>query len=162
MAARSIPICDRLCLWAGTGFGLGFVSPVAPGTVGSLPGVVLAYAVTALPLWLQLPVALGFTLLAIPVCEVSERLLGIQDDGRIVADEWMLFPVAVIGLPLAQLPWWAMAMFFIVVRFLDIVKLPPAHRLQNIPGGRGIVIDDFVSNLYALGVNGLLYWCVFR
>lgn len=157
MGTRGLTRSGRLCFWAGTGFGLGLLAPVAPGTVGSIPGLALAYAVTALPLALQLPAALGFTLLAIPVCEISERILGIQDDGRIVADEWMLLPVAVIGLPLAQLPWWTVAVFFAVIRFFDIVKLPPARRLQSIPGGRGIVADDFFANLYALGANWLLY-----
>ena len=151
----------KLCVFVASGFGLGLVAPFAPGTFGSLPGVALAYAVAALPLALQIPACLGFTLLAIPFCDVAERALGIKDDGRITADEWMLFPIAVIGLPLAALPWWAMALFFVVVRVVDIVKPAPARQLQAIPGGRGIVIDDFVANLYSLAVNWALYWLIF-
>ena len=152
---------DRFCLFVATGFGLGLVAPFAPGTFGSAPGVALAYATTALPLWAQIPACLGFTLLAIPFCDRAEKLLGIKDDGRITADEWMLFPLAVAGLPLAALPWWAMALFFVVVRVVDIVKPAPARQLQAIPGGRGIVIDDFVANLYSLAVNWALYWLIF-
>ena len=92
-------------------------------------------------------------LLAIPVCGAAERALGIKDDGRIAADEWMLFPVAVVGIPLAELPWWAMAAFFCVVRFVDIVKPWPCRGLQALPGGRGVVADDFFANLYSLAVN---------
>ncbi len=73
----------------------------------------------------------------------------------------MLFPLAVAGLPLAALPWWAMALFFVVVRVVDIVKPAPARQLQSIPGGRGIVIDDFVANLYSLAVNWALYLLLF-
>ena len=152
---------ERFCLFVASGFGLGLVAPVAPGTVGSLPGVALAYAVCALPLGLQIPACLGFTLLAIPFCDVAERLLGIKDDGRITADEWMLYPIAFVGLPIASLPWWSMLVFFCVVRFVDIVKPWPCRGLQAIPGGRGIVIDDFFANLYSLAVNWAIYLTVF-
>ena len=152
----------KLCLFVATGFGLGLIAPVAPGTLGSIPGVALAYAVCALPAWLQIPVCLGFTLLAVPFCDVAERMLGIKDDGRITADEWMLYPIALIGIPLAELPWWSMAVFFAVIRFFDIVKPPPARGLQAIPGGRGIVIDDFFANLYSLAANWLIYWFLWR
>ncbi|MBR7180021.1 MAG: phosphatidylglycerophosphatase A, partial [Kiritimatiellae bacterium] len=104
----------------------------------------------------------GFTLLAIPFCEAAEKSLGIKDDSRITADEWMLFPIAVAGLPLASLSWKAMAVFFVVTRLFDIVKPPPARRLQEIPGGRGIVVDDFVANLYSLAANWAIYLVFFR
>jgi len=155
-------LSKRVALFLATGFGLGLYAPFAPGTFGSLPGVPLAYAVAALPFFLQVPVCLVLTLLAIPICDSAERTLGLVDDGRITADEWMLYPIALIGLPLADLPRWAMVVFFCVVRVIDIVKPPPARRLQAIPGGRGIVIDDFVANLYALAVNWALYVVFFR
>jgi phosphatidylglycerophosphatase A len=151
----------KFSLFIATGFGLGLIAPVAPGTVGSIPGVALAYAVCALPLWLQIPVCMALTLLAVPFCEIAERILGVHDDGRITADEWMLYPVAFIGIPLAEIPWWSMLVFFAVVRFIDIVKPWPARGLQSLPGGRGIVIDDFAANLYALAVNWGIYLVFF-
>ena len=151
----------KFSLFIATGFGLGLIAPVAPGTVGSIPGVALAYAVCALPLWLQIPVCMALTLLAVPFCEIAERILGVHDDGRITADEWMLYPVAFIGIPLAEIPWWSMLVFFAVVRFIDIVKPWPARGLQSLAGGRGIVIDDFVANLYALAVNWGIYLAFF-
>ena len=149
-------------LFVASGCGLGLIAPFAPGTFGSLPGVALAYAVCALPLWLQPPVCLGLTILAIPFCGAAERILGIKDDGRITADEWMLYPIGVAGLPLVALPWWSMIVFFCVIRAVDIVKPWPARGLQAIPGGRGIVIDDFIANLYSLGINWAIYWFCFR
>ena len=149
---------EKFCLFVATGFGIGLVAPFAPGTFGSAAGVALAYATTLLPLWLQIPVCTGLTLLAIPFCDVAEKMLGIKDDGRITADEWMLYPIALIGIPLASLPWWSMAVFFVVVRAIDIIKPPPARGLQSVPGGRGIVIDDFVANLYSLAINWSLYY----
>ena len=148
---------DKFTLFVATGCGISLFVPFAPGTFGSLPGVALAYAIALLPVWAQIPACLALTLLAIPVCGKAEAILGIRDDGRISADEWMLFPIAVVGLPLLSLPWWAMAVFFGVVRLIDIIKPPPAKRLQSLPGGRGIVVDDLVANLYALAVNWIIF-----
>ena len=152
---------EKLNLLVASGFGLGLVAPFAPGTFGSLPGVALAYALAALPAWAQIPLCLVLTLAAIPVCDAAEKTLGIKDDGRITADEWMLYPIAFVGIPLAALPWWSMLVFFAVVRAIDIIKPPPARQLQCIPGGRGIVIDDFFANLYSLAINWLIVWLVF-
>ena len=148
---------DKFCLWVASGFGLGLIAPFAPGTFGSLPGVALAYAVACLPPYVQIVACLGFTLMAIPFCDRAEKLLGIKDDGRITADEWMLYPIALVGIPILSLPWWSMIVFFAVVRFVDIVKPWPCRGLQSIPGGRGIVVDDFFANLYSLGLNWLVY-----
>ena len=152
---------ERFCLFVATGFGIGLAVPFAPGTFGSAPGVALAYATALLPVWAQIPLATALALAAVPFCTVAERMLGVKDDGRIVADEWMLYPIAVAGIPLHDLPGWSMVLFFLVVRAVDIIKPPPARRLQSIPGGRGIVVDDFVANLYSLGVNWLIYWYLF-
>lgn len=153
---------NKLILFLASGFGLGLFAPVAPGTVGSFPGLALAYVICSLPLFIQMPAALGFTLLAIPLCDAAEKLLGIKDDGRITADEWMLYPIAFIGLPLASFTWWQVLLTFAVVRAIDILKPYPCRQLQVIPGGRGIVIDDFVANLYSLAINWALYLTLFK
>lgn len=147
----------KLVLFIASGCGLGLVVPFAPGTFGSLPGLVLALFTTMLPVWMQVPLCTLLTLAAVPICDAAEKILGIKDDGRIAADEWMLFPLAVIGLPLLSLPWWETALFFVIVRIVDIVKPYPCRRLQSIPGGRGIVIDDFFANLYSLAINWVFY-----
>ena len=153
----SLAAGERLCLFVASGFGLGLLAPFAPGTFGSAAGVALAYATTRLPVPAQAAACLALAALAVPLCTAAERILGVKDDGRIAADEWMLYPVAVVGIPLAELPWWAMAVFFCVVRLVDIVKPPPARQLQELRGGLGIVADDLVANLYSLAVN----WAVF-
>lgn len=148
---------QRLCVWLGTGFGLGLVASCAPGTFGSLPGVALACAFAAwLPLWAQVSACLALTLLAVPICTMSERTLKKKDDGRITADEWMLYPIATIGLPLTQALWLIPATF-VVIRVLDVLKLPPARQIQYLPEGWGIVADDFASQLYALAANWALW-----
>lgn len=148
---------QKISVFVATGFGIGLVSPIAPGTVGSLPGVLLALWTTQQQTLLQVLIGIGMTLLAVPICDVAENVLKKKDDGRICADEWMLFPISVIGLPLMQTPW-LIPVFFVVVRICDIIKPPPARQLQSIHGGIGIVIDDLFASFYALAINHAIYW----
>ena len=147
----------KLVLFLATGCGIGLFVPFAPGTFGSLPGVALAWWMASWTPSMQALVALMLAAAAIPVCSIAEKMLGVKDDGRITADEWMLYPIAVLGLPLQTLPFWALAVFFAVVRLVDIVKPPPARQLQAFHGGFGIVIDDFFANLYSLAINWTIY-----
>ena len=154
---RRSSIKNGAILFFASGCGIGLFAPFAPGTFGSAPGVALAYATTRLGIAWQIAVLAALAALATPLCGAAEKILGVKDDGRIAADEWMLFPVAVAGIPVCDLPWHAMAAFFCVVRAIDIAKPPPAGRLQDVPGGAGIVLDDLVANLYSLAVNWAVY-----
>jgi len=139
-----------------TGFGLG-LSPIASGTAGSLLGLLLAAAMPFRPLIVQICLAAALVLLAIPICTAAERHFGKKDDGRIVADEYLTFPICVLGLPWLANPW-LLAVAFLTHRLLDVIKPFPAWRLQRLEGGVGIVLDDVVSSLYALAVNYAVYF----
>lgn len=144
---------------AATGFGLGY-SPVASGTVGCLLGVALvALTFRGLPLPHQIGLAAALTLLAVPICDVAEKKFGVKDDGRIVADEYLTFPVCMIGLPPTP---GVLALAFVTNRVFDIVKPPPARGLQRLHGGWGIVVDDLLAALYSLALNHLLYRLLVR
>jgi phosphatidylglycerophosphatase A len=145
---------QRFAQWPATGFGLGY-SPLAPGTAGCLLGVGIAAALRPLPLWAQGGLALLLALIAIPICHSAELSFGLKDDRRIVADEYLTFPICMLGLLGAE--WWMYAVAFVVNRICDIVKPPPARRLQDLPGGLGVVIDDVIACLYALALNHALY-----
>jgi len=144
--------------WVATGFGLG-LSPVIPGTVGSLPGVLLVWLTWPAGVPWQIFSAILLALVAVPFCEVAEREFGQKDDHRIVADEYMTFPLCMLGLP--ALPW-MLAVAFVSHRLCDILKPPPARRLQLLPGGAGVVLDDVVSALYSLAVNHAIYAVALR
>lgn len=150
-------IIRKIGLWLATGFGLGY-SPVASGTVGSIPGVILvALAYPQLGLTSQIVLSILTTLFAIPCCELAERHFGKKDDGRIVADEYMTFPICMIGLPVTP---WMLAIAFVTNRICDIIKPPPARGLQRIHGGFGIVIDDFFASSYSLLANHLIFLAI--
>ncbi len=141
-----------------TGFGLGY-APVASGTFGALLGCILVWGMTGLELWVQILFCAASTVACIPICTVAEKALGGEkDNGKIVADEYLTFPICMLGMySLWQDHWWLMPMCFVVSRIMDIVKPFPAYRLQALPSGLGITIDDLVASLYALGANWFLY-----
>lgn len=143
----------RLALTLATGFGLG-LSPVASGTAGTLPGLLIVFAIWPYGLAWQIAAAVILPLLAVPVCEIAERHFGEKDDGRIVADEYLTFPIAMVGLPLSP---WVVAMAFVSARAFDVIKPPPARKLQDLHGGLGIVIDDVLASLYSLVANHVAY-----
>mgnify|MGYP003307827514 CR=1 FL=1 len=77
-------------------------------------------------LWAVIPLCAALTLLAVPLCDAAEKMLAVKADPRIPADEWMLFPIAVIGIPLMELPWWSMAGFFTLWRMKGSAVLAKA------------------------------------
>lgn len=152
-------ILTRFTVALATGFGLGF-SPFASGTVGSLWGPLIVWGMHAIELKLvaQIVVAVVLALVAIPICDVAEKVYGKKDDGRIVADEFLTFPICMLGLPFSMEFWWVLPMCFVTNRIFDILKLPPARGLQDLHGGFGIVIDDVIACVHSLIVNHLLFY----
>jgi len=106
-------------------------------------------------------VAIGavLALAAIPICSAGEKHFGTKDPHPVVADEYLTFPLCVIGLPPEP---WIFAVAFVTNRIMDILKPFPARQLQRLPGGLGITIDDVFSSLYSLAVNWAIYWVVMR
>ena len=143
----------------GLGFGAG-LSPVAPGTVGSLAAVAIYYAILLfLP---YQPVSdIGFfrdldgLFLLVPLIAVglplgiwATGLLVTEDEpdpGRAVWDEFVGMWVTCLLVP-PQPVWLAVA--FLSFRLFDILKPWPANRLESLPGGWGIMADDVVAGLY--------------
>lgn len=150
---------NKLVKWLAVGFGFG-LSSVMPGTVGTLWGIPLFWAICDLALPVQIVLCLVFTLVAVPICAQAEKLIGQgKDPGCIVADEYLTLPIVYLGLPFTP---WVILSGFVFHRIFDITKPPPIKQLQNIKGGVGIVIDDFLAALLALGCNHLLFTLLLR
>ena len=157
-------VISKMGVFLATGMGTGF-SPVAPGTVGTLLGIPLVILAGRLldPNYSASISVMVFcavlSLLAVPICQVVENHFKKKDDGRIVADEYMTFPICMIGIPLEP-TWFLVA--FLSNRFFDIVKIPPAYQAQRFKGGVGIVLDDVIAAFYSLAFNHLLLWLILR
>lgn len=139
------------------GFGAGLV-PKAPGTAGTLVGVVLDPLLRTLGLELRILVVALMFAAGIWLCGESARRLGTHDHGGIVWDEIVGYLALMLVLP-AGWPW-ALA-GFVVFRFFDIVKPWPIRQLDHgVGGGLGIMLDDVMAAAWGavvlLGAAALL------
>jgi len=138
-------------------FGLGTgLSPVAPGTVGSLLGLAAAWATLPFDMPLRIAVGVAMVLGGIWLCGASARRIGVHDHPGIVWDEIAALYLVVIFLPSSILLW---ALAFGLFRLFDIVKPWPISDLDHrLKGGLGIMLDDLVAALYAALVLSLGRW----
>lgn len=148
---------DTVNFWLATGFGLG-LAPVAPGTFGSLLGIPLAWWLLSRPLGQQGTIMAVLVVLAVPVCHVAAWHYEGLDHGSIVADEYVAFPLAVIGLAAARHPA-AIVLAFVIYRFFDGLKPPPIHLAEYFHGGFGIVLDDVIAALVTWVIMALALRC---
>ena len=128
------------------GFGSG-LAPVAPGTFGSLAGVVLYPLLAGLELPLYLAVTAAAFVLGISVCGHTARQLGVHDHSAIVWDEvvgvWLTLAFVAPG-------WPAVVLGFLLFRLFDILKPWPIRWLdRRVRGGLGIMLDDLAAGLLA-------------
>ena len=80
----------------------------------------------------------------------SETYAGGKDPGFFVVDEVIGYLITCLWTRGPSLL--ALVVAFFLFRFLDVVKPPPARRMERLGGGDGILLDDVVSGLYGLGV----------
>lgn len=144
--------------WAvGTFFGTGLLKP-GPGTWSSLATTLIWFALArALPIGMRLPILLALlalaTVVGIPAATRIARALGKKDPGIVVIDETAGQLLTLLGAPLN---WQSMLVGLILFRAFDIAKPFPIRRLEKLPEGTGIVVDDLGAGLYALAVMQLL------
>jgi phosphatidylglycerophosphatase A len=150
---------SRISWLIATFFGIGFLQP-GSGTWASAVTLLLWWAAARLmaPSWL-LPVAIllavAITLIGIPPSTTVGRESGREDPGFVVIDEVAGQMIAMIGAPLN---WKYLLASFILFRSFDIVKPFPLRRLEHLPEGTGIMMDDVGAGLYALVLVQALHY----
>jgi phosphatidylglycerophosphatase A len=161
-SAAHAPSVQKKTRWAwtvATFFGAGFGKP-GPGTWGSVAAALLWAAesmgshpsahtqLVGLLIWIALAIVLG-----IPAATIVARESGRKDPQFVVIDEVAGQWIALLFCP-ADLRHGLIAL--ILFRLFDITKPFPIRRLESLPEGWGIVLDDVAAGLYALGVASLL------
>lgn len=126
-----------------------------PGTWGSLAGIGYFYACVA-PLGSPAVVVINVLGIALAVflCGEAEKRLNQRDPGEIILDEFVAIPLCFVGwtLGLDLLPAWVILLAgFVLFRLFDITKPFGISRLQGLPGGWGVVIDDLAAALLTCG-----------
>lgn len=135
----------------GCGVGL---SPVAPGTAGTLLAIPLYSLLAGLPAWLYLGAVAALFVVGAAAAGYSSAALGVHDHRAIVVDE-----VAGMLLGLFHLPgdggsaWVWVVLAFLLFRAFDVLKPWPISRAdRNVAGGFGIMLDDALAGLATLAV----------
>lgn len=135
---RFIQICA-------TGFGSGY-SPIASGTAGSIVAIPFIWAISGLNLPIYVIFTLVFGLFAVWISDRAEKYFAKKDPGEIVIDEIAGMFVTFIAIELNLI---SIIAGFVLFRFFDIVKIPPIHQSQKLPGGWGVVVDDLLAGVAA-------------
>jgi phosphatidylglycerophosphatase A len=139
----------KLAVAIATWFGCGF-SPVAPGTVGSLAGLLIAYPLIEAAHWRPF-YFLFLALAALPIgvwsASVTARERKLKDPQIVVVDEVLGQWITLAGAPVLNWKSWFAA--FCLFRLFDIWKPPPVRQLEALPGGLGIMADDVMAGFYA-------------
>ncbi len=147
--------------FAAFGFGAG-LSPVAPGTAGTLIAIPLWLLLYGLPLPMYAAALTVLILFGIWVCGESSRLLGIPDCPGIVFDEIAGFCIAATPLVMGTaMPFWlGVLLAFVLFRGFDIAKPWPIRWLDShVHGGFGIMLDDLIAGAYAAATLwGITAW----
>jgi phosphatidylglycerophosphatase A len=195
------PQKPRFALAFATVLGVGYI-PKAPGTFGSLVGVVVAvlthpvslivtigllffggglgidmpmFRGHSAPVLLLVPSLAAFVIVGLLGVWSSSRAAnyaGLGDPQYVVIDEvsgmhlTLILAIVPFGLPTHLLPaddasvfalysalsllnWKYLLLGFILFRVFDIWKPWPIRRLERLPGGWGIMADDWMAGIYA-------------
>jgi len=154
--STELSVRPKAPLWASliaTFFNIGYGKP-GPGTWASVATVLLwrglaPYAAPNDRLIAAIVTAIAVTLIGIPAGTRVARALGQGDPSIVVIDEVAGQMIALIG---AALDWKSMLAALILFRLFDITKPFPLRRLEHLPEGTGIMLDDVGAGLYALAL----------
>jgi phosphatidylglycerophosphatase A len=148
-----VPLATRtlhgLVTFVATGAFAGY-APVAPGTAGSVLGVLLVKFALA-SIWRYSPA--GFLMLfgvvfvfACSVADCAERIFAQPDSSAIVLDEILGIIATMFGNPTG---WTWLIAGFTLFRLFDIIKPWPASWFDRMRGGAGVMLDDLAAAFYA-------------
>jgi phosphatidylglycerophosphatase A len=130
-----------LAAWGPCGY-----SPLAPGTVGTLGAVPLAWALSLAGWPAYLAATAALLGLGIVAAGHAGRYWGVVDASAIVVDEVVGYLLAMAWVPFS---WPAAAAAFVLFRVLDVVKPWPASALDRIHSPLGVMLDDVAAGAYA-------------
>lgn len=138
------------------GFGIGAM-PIAPGTFGTLIGVVFYLMLAHLSLPAYLLITIVLFIIGVFITDITNRDFGTHDHPAPVWDEIVGFLFVMIALPNR---WYFILLGFILFRIFDVWKPWPIKWVEHLPGGLGVMADDFVAAIYAWILLWIIYWLI--
>lgn len=136
---------DKICLRIAVLFGVGY-TPLMPGTAGCLPAVLVFFLIknsTYFFIFTIISVIVSFL-----VSGRAEKLFGEKDCKKIVIDDFSGMLITFLFIP-HDIDFIFVVSGFFLFRMLDMLKIPPADKIEKSRGSRGIVGDDIIAGIYA-------------
>ncbi|MGC8771799.1 MAG: phosphatidylglycerophosphatase A family protein [Brevinematia bacterium] len=142
-----------------TAFFIGYI-PFAPGSFGSVFGIILYIFVFQHAGQLYPPLILIFSILGIFISDYAEKkIFKMKDPKEIVIDEVIGILVSFCGVSIKADEYYFIRLIvvFLFFRLFDILKPFPIKDVQKLPGGTGIVIDDIIAGIYASIISAIIF-----
>jgi len=139
--ATKFDFSDKIIVFIATGAYVGYF-PFAPGTLGTLWGIVFYYQFLELQPLFYVFITLVLFFIGVRISDRAEKVFGKKDDGKIVIDEisGMMFSLIFIPKNIELI-----IAAFVLFRIFDILK--PIKKLEKIEGGMGIMADDLFAGI---------------
>ncbi len=151
--------CNIVLYFIATGFGSGLI-PKAPGTFGSLVGLLLAFFLAKLNIYIYIILTLLFFIAGIFITSfVQKNYFNTEDPGPIVWDEIVGILVTFIFVPMNI---YNLILGFVLFRIFDIFKPWPINWAdQRLSSGLGIMLDDIIAGVYAnIAIQLIILWLI--
>jgi len=133
--------------------------PFAPGTFGSLIALIIIWFLIPCFFYILVPISIGLFFLSVWSATRAEETFG-KDGSPIVIDEVTGMVISLIFVP-EDIKYFVGA--FLLFRLFDIIKLPPAQRMERLKGGWGVTLDDVIAGIYAnLSLHLIIYFVNLR
>jgi len=151
-------------VFIGTAGGAGLF-PVAPGTMGTLVGLPIAYYSASWDLSARLTLWTLITLAGTWACKEFDELMNSNDNQNLVIDEVAGMGITAWTASFSGDGWKPWLAAFLLFRFFDIVKIPPVRQVDRWSkkgsawlGGFGVMADDLLAGIQGLAAMMLLQW----
>lgn len=119
--------------------------PVASGTLASALAVVFVLLLRNAPWFVYVGITFLIVVIGIWASQITEEDLKKKDPSCVVIDEVAGILISFFLIPLS---WPVVIVGFFLFRAFDMFKIPPADRLEEEGGGRGIMLDDVMAGVY--------------
>jgi phosphatidylglycerophosphatase A len=140
---KQLTLIDKICLTITSVCGVGY----APFASGTWACVVAVFVFVFIKSQFYFLIATAIAIILSYACSSrAERIYDEKDSKKIVIDDFSGMFITLLFMPRnAQF----VIVAFFLFRALDLVKIPPANKLEKFPGAKGIVGDDVVAGIYA-------------
>lgn len=92
---------------------------------------------------------LVFTIAGVWAANKLEPYWG-EDPSRVVVDEMVGVWIPLLAVPYSVNWYWYVLAAFILFRAFDIVKPLGVRKMESLPGGVGVMMDDILAGVYSL------------